>query len=167
MAVEQSYITACGEKFVNGSYNGISILIREKDGYVNATKLCNQFRKEFRHIKRNQSWHEFYNEFVKEYVGRDKNPDLIYELKKGFSNDYSGIYVHPKLINTISFWVNPKYAVYVSKIMDLINERNQIENNSLDDTIKQLQEENSKLKEQLKQSDKILEAKINILMNIQ
>jgi hypothetical protein len=47
-----------------------------------------------------------------------------YQLIKGYINDIKGSYVHPKLINYITFWASPKYAVKVGKIMDSINENN-------------------------------------------
>ena len=34
-----------GEKFTYGMYNGISIITRDKDGFINATAMCNQFNK--------------------------------------------------------------------------------------------------------------------------
>ena len=52
--------------------------------------------------------------------------------KKGVSNEYRGSYVDPRLINYIAMWASPRYAVYVGKIMDLINVRNQIEKKILE-----------------------------------
>jgi hypothetical protein len=48
---------------------------------------------------------------------------MIYQINKGFDNQYKGYYIHPNLINYIAMWINPKYAVYVRKIMDTINNR--------------------------------------------
>ena len=57
-----------GEVFEIGSYHGISILIRRSDGYINATKLCDQFEKRFRNVIRNDIWRESFDEF-EEHLG--------------------------------------------------------------------------------------------------
>ena len=34
----------CGNKFfTKGTYNGISVIFNDKDGYINATEMCTQF----------------------------------------------------------------------------------------------------------------------------
>ncbi|KAA6387984.1 MAG: hypothetical protein EZS28_016492 [Streblomastix strix] len=53
---------------------------------------------------------------------------LIYSIDKGFDNEYKDYYIHPILINYVAIWISPKYAVYVRKIMDVINERIQVAN---------------------------------------
>ena len=42
MSVEAQTFTnkSNGETFTKGSYNGIEVLRRDKDGYINATKMC-------------------------------------------------------------------------------------------------------------------------------
>jgi hypothetical protein len=40
--VTTSKLNSNNEIFTTGSYNGFSILIRDKDGYINATKLVQQ-----------------------------------------------------------------------------------------------------------------------------
>ncbi|KAA6387817.1 MAG: hypothetical protein EZS28_016652 [Streblomastix strix] len=49
----------------------------------------------------------------------------MYSIDKGYANEYRGYYVHPNLINYIAAWISPKYAVYVRRIMDSINENSQ------------------------------------------
>ena len=135
-------------EFIAGSYNGIEVIIRKSDGYINAKKLCKQFNKKFRKIFENSSWQAYFNEFCKEYGFHSEKDGVIYELKKGYSQQYSGNYIDPRLINYIAIWASPHYAVCVRKIMYLINERNQIESKTLEDTIKELtqQLEDAKLK---------------------
>ena len=43
-------------EFIAGTYNGIEVIIRKSDGFINATKLCNQFNKRFKKINENHSW---------------------------------------------------------------------------------------------------------------
>ena len=135
------HLVSNSEEFVKGTYNGISVLIRKNDGFINATKLCNQFNKKFRKIFENLTWQAYFQEFCKEYEVRPNSGEPLYELKKGISNDFKGTYIDPRLINYIAIWASPKYAVYVGKIMDLINERNQIDKKSLDDTINEMKQQ--------------------------
>ena len=140
-----------GEDFIHGTYNEISVLIRKSDGYINATVLCNQFNKRFRKLFENKSWQEYYHEFLNNFKTSPNTGEYIYELSKGFAKRFAGSYVHPKLINYIMFWASPRYAVYVCEIMDLINERNQLTNQDLNDTINQLQDDFAKLKKENQQ----------------
>ena len=45
--VDEVKITCNNETFTRGTYNGIPVLIRDKDGFINATDMCNFFRKKF------------------------------------------------------------------------------------------------------------------------
>ena len=128
--VEQMTITCNGENFIRGTYNGIAVLIREKDGFINATDMCNQFNKRFRKIFENHSWQAYYEVFRNEYYGSpgmgEQEQKPIYQLNKGFSvkeNYLRGTYVDPRLTNYICFWASPAYAIYVGKIMDSINDK--------------------------------------------
>ena len=154
------FVNENNEEFMTGSYNGISIIYRNEDKYVNVSKLCNKVNKSFYDFKRGKKWQQIIQYWTEnEGVG---NFRPLYELHKNYRNA-QGIYIHPDLIHFVAEWVSIEYAFKVKRIMDLINERNQIENKSLDDTIKQLQEENSKLKEQLKQSNEtIIEKNVHI-----
>ena len=144
-----------GEVFEIGSYHGISILIRKSDGYINATKLCKQFNKPFRQICVTQLWQEFYEAYLDEFQENSgtvgKTTVLIYELKKGYSQDFYGQYIHPKLLNGLISMISPKYLIHVSKIMDLLNERIQITNEDQNELIKNLQNEIDRLKKQIEQ----------------
>ncbi|KAA6341374.1 MAG: hypothetical protein EZS28_052464 [Streblomastix strix] len=98
-------------------------MIRQSDGFVNATKLCDQHHKPFRHLMKNQFWHDYFDEEQQELeCGGNPPYHLMYEINKGFDNKFKGYYVHPHLINYVAIWVSPKYAVTVRKIMDKINE---------------------------------------------
>lgn len=132
-------IESNGEIFTYCSYNSINIIQRNSDKYVNATKLCSQFNRVFRKIYDTKSWKEFYDEFQKN-VSRPKKDGFIYEIKTGFKIELHGTYIHPKLINFVSFWASPKYAFIVSHIMDMINEELHIRNITLDQKINELEE---------------------------
>jgi len=148
-AVEKSPIISNGEDFTEGEYNGIKVLKRKSDGFINATKMCNQFGKNFRKIFQNDSFHEYFEEFSLEYAKNTTRQDyggFIYELGKGYAKAVAGTYVDKRMINYIAIWASPKYAVKVGIIMDALDEKNQLTNQTLEDTIKQLQSELNELR---------------------
>ena len=151
--VEHQIFNCNNETFTRGTYNGISVIIRDKDGFINATEMCKQFNKRFAKINENHAWLAYLEAFKAEYEVLPEMGQPIYELKKGMTNDLRGSYVNPKLINYIAIWASPQYAITVGKIMDEINERGQLKNISSDENInevlKQLKEENEKLKEHI------------------
>ena len=53
MNVEQQTFNCNNETFTRGTYNGISVIIRDKDGFINATEMCKQFNKRFAKINEN------------------------------------------------------------------------------------------------------------------
>ncbi|KAA6375156.1 MAG: hypothetical protein EZS28_029317 [Streblomastix strix] len=111
------------QQFKIVSYNGLNIMMRQSDGFVNAIKHCDQHHKPFRHLMKNQFWHYYFDEEQQELeCGGNPPYHLMYEINKGFNNKFKGYYVHPHLINYVAIWVSPKYAVTVRKIMDKINE---------------------------------------------
>lgn len=161
--VEQQNIVCNNEAFIKGTYNGINVIIRKKDGYINATKMCEQFNKRFRKIFENHAWQAFYNEFLIEYCVSPEMGEPIYELKKGYTNEIRGTYVDSKLINYIAFWASPKYAIIVSKIMDKINEIGQLKQLSFEENtneiidllnkeITELKNKNKELQEHIKET---------------
>ncbi|KAH0785179.1 N1R/p28-like protein [Histomonas meleagridis] len=135
--VEQQAIICNGEKFVRGTYNGIAVLIREKDGFINATEMCKQFNKRYAKINENHSWQEYYKAFCDEYTTLPKMGGFHYVLNSGVTKDLRGTYVDPRLINYIAIWASPKYAITVGKIMDSINDKvhEVLEEKQLQDTI--------------------------------
>ena len=129
--VEHNKIKCNDETFTRGTYNGISVIIRDKDGFINATDMCNQFNKKFRKMFENLAWQAYYAEFKREYTtcrnsGECSDDEFLYTINKGIPNDLKflrGTYVDPRLINYIAIWTSPKYAITVGKIMDSINEK--------------------------------------------
>jgi hypothetical protein len=119
--VEHVKLLSNKESFTRGTYNGISVIIRDKDNYINATAMCNQFGKRFRKIFENHAWQEYLEEFKEEYDIAQNGAMCQYMLRKGYLKKITGTYIHPKLINYVAIWASPKYAVKVGKIMDSIN----------------------------------------------
>ena len=152
------FVVENGEEFKIGSYNGVSIIYRVNDGYINAGKLCRDAGKRIFNFTRRDKWEEIVGYWLKneqDEVGSEKRQPLI-ELKKGYPTA-KGIYIHPKLIHFVAEWISIEYHFKVARIMDLINEKNQILNHNLDDTINELTNQLNELK--LKNSE--LNLKIN------
>ena len=126
------------ETFMKGTYNGVSIIYRVSDKYVNVSHLCNQAGKKFYGFTRGKRW----NEILKYWIENEGIANLppVYEIHKKY-NKAQGIYVHSDLIHFVAEWISIEYAFKVAKIMNLINERNQLTNKSLEDTTIDLQDE--------------------------
>ena len=155
--MENTTIKCNGETFTRSDYNGISILIRDADGYVNATKLCNNYGKEFRQYKRYDEWKEIIEEF--EGSGNSRHP--YYELKNGYIGELTGTYIHPDLIHFVAHWCSVKYAFKVAAIMNKLNERQHALQLEAEENYKQVMNEmQAKIDEQLKtiqEKDEIIE----------
>ena len=160
--VKNNIIKCNNEVFIRSTYNTINIIIRKKDNFVNATNMCNQFNRRFRKIYENHAWQEYYEEFKQEYYNERLGPEMgqvpKYEIKKGYLKELRGMYVDPRLINYIAIWASPKYAVYVGKIMDSINERAKLknisDNENLNEIINKLNEENKELRDKITEQEK-------------
>jgi hypothetical protein len=112
-------ITENNETFTKCSFNGISILIRNKDNYVNAGKMCRDAGKDFYGLKRGNRWNETVKYWQNEGAANLLHP--MYELKKGYPC-CQGIYVHKDLIHFVAEFVSLDYSFKVQKIMNAINE---------------------------------------------
>ena len=137
-------IISNGEKFIRSDYNGISVIIDSK-GYYNASKICSDNKTRFLNISRNNYWTDYLS--IISLLLKIEQQELIVEKlhNNGFSIDVQGVYIHPKLVNYLCIHVNLEYAVKVSEIMDLMNERIHINNSNLEEEIEKLKKENEKL----------------------
>lgn len=161
-------IVSNNERFIRTTYNGISIIVREKDGYVNGSSLTKGLnpKKEFYRIKEHGGWSEFLDEMTLHLAPRESESQgkpLQYVLNAGFTNKENvlrGTYIHPKLVNYAAIWASPKYAVYVTEIMDEINMRGRLkqisDEENMKETLKVLQDENTKLRDELKLKDDVI-----------
>jgi len=97
-----------------GKYGDFKVLIRRKDGYINATKLCKDGGKLLGHWSETQGSKQFVEEF-KGSIGIPIDP--LEAIVTG-PNNTRGTYAHPELIPHIASWVSPKFAVMVSRIVN-------------------------------------------------
>ncbi|KAA6367422.1 MAG: hypothetical protein EZS28_037051 [Streblomastix strix] len=122
------------ETFIKTTYNGIEIVIRKSDLYVNASKLVmilkNNNRSYLNTLFKSKNWQEYYEHFVlnhRENQGRKFSPQTFIKSVDTYQIEYRGTWVHPKLVNYIAIWASPKYASTVGEIMDKINETTIVE----------------------------------------
>ena len=154
--MQENNLESNGEKFTVSSYNGISV-IRDENGYYNASKICKDNKvkfKRWKQINRNQELLQKYSKLLGkpvEFHGDKIVPielPLILNKNSGFNIQTRGFYIHPRLVHHVCEWCNLDYAIQVEIIMNLINEETKIQNKELKDKIKEMNEnlENLKLK---------------------
>lgn len=131
--VEQQTISCNNETFTRGTYNGISVIRRDRDGFINATDMCKQFNKRFAKINENHAWLAYLEAFRAKYYGLPEMGDLTYLLRKGYINELQGTYVDPRLVNYIAIWASPQYAIVVGEIMNTINDYTQATGQTFDE----------------------------------
>ncbi|KAI5548371.1 hypothetical protein TVAGG3_0167880 [Trichomonas vaginalis G3] len=144
MSVEAKTFTnkSNGETFTKGTYNGIEVLRRDKDGYINATKMAREAGR-LNHLNRflnSTKMQEILQFWMNEY-GQAKSgstsKQAFYELTKGVINEFKGIYIHPDLVHFVAEWCSVKYAFYVKDIMDSIDKKvhEKLDEEELEDTV--------------------------------
>lgn len=152
--VQNQKILCNNETFTLSTYNGFKIIIRDSDGYINASNVVKQINKKEKTVKqiktlfKSVQYQDFENALKTILPGKI----LKYNLLNGIFKYLRGSYVHPKIINFVCFWCSPSYALLVGEIMDSINEQNTTVMNKLIQDLQALtlkqQEENNKLKNQ-------------------
>ena len=168
MSFESNFIESNGERFIKADYNGISILIREKDEFINATKIAkdNGKQKNIARYFESEKWKEICEKFNKislpQKRGNGKNHEN-YELFYNISNvciECRGTYVIPDLIHFVAEWCNIEYAFKVNVIMNNINKLKELEHKDgneflntiterLQNKIKDLEEDNGKKQDKI------------------
>ncbi|KAI5531883.1 hypothetical protein TVAGG3_0360030 [Trichomonas vaginalis G3] len=144
MSVEAKTFTnkSNGETFTKGTYNGIEVLRRDKDGYINATNMAREAGK-LNHLNRflnSAKMQEILEFWMNEYGGAKSgstSKQAFYELTKGVMNEFKGIYIHPDLVHFVAEWCSVKYAFYVKDIMDSIDKKvhEKLDEEELEDTV--------------------------------
>lgn len=114
-----------------------------RNGYINATKLCQDHGKRLDHWMEN-SWSKDYINSFEGVPGIPGIPPII--VVNSGSNDNRGTYCHLDIITYISAWISIDIARKVSNIVNVYRERKQnkiinnqaIENMSLKEMIQKL-----------------------------
>ena len=148
------------------NFEGKSIsLIREGDGYINATQLCKNAGKQMNHYLSNQATKDFL-----EALSADTGipgTDLI-QIKQGGDPKAQGTWIHPQVAINLGQWLSPKFAVAVSKwVQDwmsgkyanpITKQPTELSRMDILRLAMQAEEENQKLKVELQEKEvKVLE----------
>ena len=110
------------EDYAWGKYGDFKVIIMKENGYINATKICNDVhtkygkKKEFKHWKSNKDATELMAE-ISSSVDLPTD-DLMLTITGGKITSIRGTYAHPDLIPHIASWASPAFAVRVSKIVN-------------------------------------------------
>ena len=153
-----------GRRFVKTTWNGLVVIKDELTGYYQASKACKDNGKRINNWLRNKDTQDYLNTASVEYGmeifndlldARIRASSLIYKIKPGKdinmdvpeTNELQGYYIHPDLFHDVCYWANKPYAVKVSRLMNLINERNRLLNQTLEQTIVQYEEEIANLED--------------------
>jgi hypothetical protein len=136
----ETTIISCGEKFIRKTYNGVSILVREKDGFVNATKICKDNRKSMKEYMKLKKWGEIIERYTKKLCGGNSiqlQNGLHYELKGGYLREIEGTWVHHRLVHYVAEWANMDYAIEVEEMMGSVDKvvQKELEQKKLPDTV--------------------------------
>jgi hypothetical protein len=104
------YLAARLSHEVSLSLEGMTIICRSGDGYVNATQLCKAGGREFRVWRKVQKTEDFMQELASAI------PIGIAELIKYENNGSAdrATWVHPRVAINIAQWISPKFDVKVS-----------------------------------------------------
>jgi KilA-N domain len=85
---------------------------RPKDGYINATAMCQAAEREFKHYNENRGTKDFVSALSSE-VGIPTS-DLVQSMKGGDIR-FQGTWVHPQVAIHLAQWLSPKFAVQVTQ----------------------------------------------------
>ena len=167
MSVISDKITSNGETFTRADYNGVSILIRDKDGYINVTKIYkdnNINQSSFNRFMNSENWKEICENFKNNVLFANENRTEIIEFyninnkeHEGYKREIYGTYVHPDLVHFVAEWCNISYAFKVSVIMNNINTIKNLSheegNENLDNIINKQKREIERLSNTINEKD--------------
>ena len=142
-----------GRTIICSTYLDISVLIDKETGYYYAQKICDDNNVRWRNLERLDDY-----ELMKQAVSASAHiPAVELEITfPGMPNGYRSKWVHKLLVNYIAEWANKEYAVKISMLLNLIDERLKLENRTLQQEInserrlvEQLQTDNGNLNRQV------------------
>src|SRR5271170_5856234 len=92
-----------------GKYGDFKVIIMNKNGFINGTKLCKDGNKQFKNWIRNSDSKKSISDTAKE-LGLDAD-DMLILIKGGQNALIRGTYVHYELVTEIAFWTNKKFKI--------------------------------------------------------
>ncbi len=106
-------------EYGRGSYAGIEVIVMMKNGYVNATKLCQLGGKRFAKYCQNDSYKNLLDELVNQYRSTSSFTITIKGGSDAISTTVAGTYVHRDLIPHIASWISARFGMLVSRIVNV------------------------------------------------
>ncbi|MBF0421101.1 MAG: KilA-N domain-containing protein [Magnetococcales bacterium] len=97
--------------FIEHNIDGIVIPQRAKEGYINATAMCQAAGKLFGHYNTLQTTREFLVELEAD-IGIPISK--LIQVVKGGKPEMQGTWIHPKVAIHLAQWLSPKIAVKVT-----------------------------------------------------
>lgn len=91
------------DKYAYGKYGEFTVIMMTKNRFINATKLCKEYSKEFKHWKENKSNQELIIEVEKLSIFSNNKAIII--INGGKNQIIKGTYVHELLIDNIIEWM--------------------------------------------------------------
>lgn len=110
--VKHVCITKINDDYSYGKYGKFSVVIKHSNGYMNATQLCNDAGKKFKHWKCNAVSKEFIKQTML-YLNMSID-ELIQPITGGQNTNIRGSYIHPLLITHVACWCGPNFSLKVS-----------------------------------------------------
>ena len=153
------------DKYAYGKYGEFKVIIMKENRYINATKLCNETGKSFKHWLENANSKNLIEEVEKELnlvsAGYPADTKKAIKIQKE-SNNLRGTYVHELLIPHIASWISPSFAIKVSKIVNsFIVKEYQDSIREKDDKISELE----KILKNIERQNKIANEKLDAVLS--
>ena len=135
---------------------GLTIICRASDGYINATQLCKAGGKLYGTWRDNDKAEKFITA-LSSSIGAPVNK----LIKKEFAgpNETRGTWVHPRVAINIAQWISPKFDVLVGNWIDSLRYTVNVQSTYIDYLLHRLEsiEHQSELHSQISQLNKELE----------
>ena len=175
MTLNQIIFEHIDDKYAYGKYGDFKVIMMTKNRYINTTKLCKEYGKEFFNWKQNKNNQEIINEVEIDIYSAlgipraEENKSFII-INGGKNQIIKGTYVHELLIPHIASWISPIFAVKVSKIVnsfitnEYINEI-KMKNNEIKDKNSKIDSLEEKLNTIITNNEELLKNNKEILKN--
>jgi len=98
--------------YCRASYGEFKVIMMNKNGFINATKLCSNGSKRFENWYRNSGSKEMIEFFTSQL-----NTECRLVIAGGKNTEISGTYVHIDLIPHIASWISVSFAFKISTII--------------------------------------------------
>jgi hypothetical protein len=129
------------DNYSSVNYCYFDLIINNKNGYINATKLCSTFNKKFSEWLKNEE----NKELIQEVQSMNIDPVVV---KNNTYGELRGSYLHPDLIKHVSVWINIETSYAVLDILnDFLKKQKQKELQELNILIDEKQNKINVLKE--------------------